>query len=467
MGEIIYFLILVNFFDCAKAAEHEPLNWQNAHTDLVYMSWRSNFLEQFRNMETHGVHEGLTEAARNQVLERFARGENHLSVNINPPHHSNVLNLFGDDYLDVSPLWPHVDLREVVKSGIIPLQSPYRYHSRDRRWTAGWILDTMDIVRQQQLTNTLFAGHGDLANNDLLKVLGLSGTFWSFDEASGAMVESFSGMIQPNQIAEGDTIDIISCFHGVWNELLDHLYFLPKGMDHTQPENFFQVQAIQVGGIGDFLDQAGVDALSEEWNNNEWGDVFNQNDYAIIRINSHAEIGENILRNILHARNLLHGTNVIRLRGEQIPDDEFHPSRIFAFGKPGHGFIQRYSEDENDFCLVSDVFNGNAITTEGLLINPLLIHPLRRVRNFQEAYSLNPAFNDEYVQPAPTLLVSKRAASIPLASGMSGGPVLKCEIGDAVHSHIYCRLLGVVHGSNLIQEAGRVHYKGLIAIRAE
>jgi hypothetical protein len=43
---------------------------------------------------------------------------------------------------------------------------------------------------------------------------------------------------------------------------------------------------------------------------------------------------------------------------------------------------------------------------------------------------------------------------------MSGGPVFGCEIAAG---HIHCRLLGVVHGSNLIEENGDLFFKGLIA----
>jgi hypothetical protein len=43
---------------------------------------------------------------------------------------------------------------------------------------------------------------------------------------------------------------------------------------------------------------------------------------------------------------------------------------------------------------------------------------------------------------------------------MRGGPFFKCEIAAG---HTHCQLIGIVHGSNLIQEGGLLFFKGLIA----
>lgn len=462
----IIFLFLLFAQSFSQIADAAAPNWAHLHEDLIQMSWRSHLVAAFRRMDGAGA---LTEANRNQVLERVARGQDHTGTDIAPAHGTDVINLMDDGYLDNELFWDDTDLRGTVSTGIIPLVAGYQHHSRDRRWTAGWILDTMDIARQQPSTATLFENHSNLENNDLLKVRALSGTFWQWDGNLAHLHqahESFTGMIQPGQAAQADNahVDIISCFHGVWGEQLNQLYFLPKGSDKTNPGNYFQVQSVQIGGAGHFLDQAGIDGLSATWNANTWGEVFNQNDYTIIRVSHVAADGANTLRNILETKDLLHENHVKRLRGSQIADDDFHPTRIFSFGKPGLPFLRDYTPDNNGFHLVSDIFNGNAVTG-GLAVDPPLIHPLRRISNPAHADELAPAMNDAYVRPDPTPLTTKQAVSIPLTSAMSGGPILKCLINVAPDPSIHCKLIGVVHGANLIgADDGNASFKGLIAI---
>ena len=263
------------------------------HSALVQMSWRTHWLEALQKME--GPHE-LTEEQRNKVLERFSQGrgrttdldlitdldqEGHPDLGIQIPNNNIDLNYLNNELVWQ---WTNVDMREVLESGIIPIKQEYRHHARDRRWTAGWILETMDIIRQQPITNTLF-DIGDVESNDLLKVRGLSGTFGEWD--NGMFVEQFSGMIQPGQrIVGGSTVvNVISCFHGFWNKQLNSLFFLPKGEDPLR-ENLFQVRSIRVREHVGLLNQRHLNNLSGRWNSFEWGALFQQDDYAIMQVNN-------------------------------------------------------------------------------------------------------------------------------------------------------------------------------------
>lgn len=152
------------------------------------------------------------------------------------------------------------------------------------------------------------------------------------------------------------------------------------------------------------------------------------------------------------------------LQGDQIKDDPFAPTRIFAYGRPGFPVPACYLQGDDNFCLTVDVFNGNAVDGD-LLDNPPLIHPLRKIESFSHAFQQNPSINHTYVRPNPTPLTTKKASSIPLSAGMSGGPIFKCEVKEGERPSIRCSLIGVVHGSNLIGSNDiEVSYKGLIAI---
>lgn len=445
------------------------------HALLVHMSWRVHWEEALERMEGDNA---LTQDQRTRVLERFAqgRGRTHgldLNADLNQAAHPNVgtqiqNNNLPQNYLDNELVWQwsDVDMVEVLESGIIPMKPGYRHQARDRRWTAGWILNTMDIIRQQPITNHLFDEdqYGDINNNDLLKVRGLSGTFGQWGDQG--FVEQFSGMIQSGQRLRGGntTVNIISCFHGVWNKHLNTLYFLPKGKAPLR-QNLFQVQSVRIRESTKVLNQGRVDELSQRWNNLAWGALFQQDDYAIIQVNNIAVEPpitggrNNSLNDILRHRDLLLDAEVISLQGED-PEEDFNPNRILAFGKPLADFFAGLLPDEDSFCLVSDVSNGNAM----ILNNPNLVHPRRRLDRYEQLYNRDPPPDMYDNIHGPTPLNNKQAVSIPMAPGMSGGPVLQCQIEVG---RIRCRLLGVAHGINLIQENDHISFKGLIARQQE
>ncbi|MBY0462287.1 MAG: hypothetical protein K2Q34_03805 [Alphaproteobacteria bacterium] len=366
-----------------------------------------------------------------------------------------------------------VDMGEILESGIIPMPLEYKHNSRDRRWTAGWLFDTIEVVRQQGYTKLLFEGsYHDINNNDLLKVRELSGTFWRWDgnpRNIGSAIELFSGMIQPSQKITDNphdlkaTVRIISSFNGLWNEDFDQIYFLPKGETPTVG-NFFKVMSVKVGD-GRFLTQDEANSLSEKWNEEEWGELFQEEDFAIIKVRNLAADGTNTLRKFLQDNNLLNGHQVVSLQGDF--DGDFEPNRIFAFGKPSSN-LKMDSFDENGFCLVSDT--GDAETVEKLgdrLENQTpfhLIEPLRKLKDSSKIYDQKS--KTDPVAPKITALKGNiQSAPIPFATGMNGGPVLVCKASGSAPFQIKCKFIGVVRGGGLIQDASdKVSYKGLVSV---
>ncbi|MBY0281868.1 MAG: hypothetical protein K2W94_06880 [Alphaproteobacteria bacterium] len=472
--KVIFLFILVNYSFCAIAAEPAPLNAAERHADLAAMSWHHHFLQQLRHMETVGEGQ-FTPIERREILKKFARGHLNNDTPIPTPNGSEVRNLFDEGYLENQIMG--INLINFAESGLMP-KFPLVGEGRplrDRRLNAGLVLTLMDIVRQQPLTTPLFEGHGGLENNDLLKVKELSGTFWRWDgnpDHIDAARELFSGMIKPNQPAGGATFDVISCFHGIRRQELNQLYFLPKGADRENPSNFFQVQTVQVGGIGAFLDQGGINPLYTEWNTSEWRDIFTKSDYTIIRISNHSIVmpdaaagAGRTLRGILNERGLIDAAHnrVKNLRGAGI--EPFNPTRVFAFGKPGSDYVQAPAElDPDGFCLVSDVEEDNAVTLPQNSFR--LVHPLRRVvadtANTYDAATEN-------IDPAPenVPILNKIATSIPLTHGMSGGPVLRCAISEEGAGHIHCQFLGSVSFGGIIEHNEELFFKGSIAFSEE
>lgn len=456
-------------------------NWMNDHAALVGMSWRSHWLEALNHMECQPKAGELTAAQRRTVFERFikgrGRGEDILTADLDQAGNPEVGTQIAPDlsdmnYLDQDLFWGNVSMIEVLELGFIG--SPFR----DRRFAAGWTLDTIDILRQQPITNKLFDAeqYGDINHNDLLKVRGLSGTFWRWNGVAPIQTakEMFSGMIQPNQeILTGTgerTVNILSCFHGLLDEDdIGNVYFLPAGRA-PDAENFFRIMTVQRGEAGPLLAQAELDPLFEEYKRKDEAGEPYEDDFALIQVSNVAAVEHNTLRSILVQRQLFNETHnrVINLQGEE--SDHFEPDRIFVFGKPNHTFVQRAGGIDG-FCLVSDSFRGNAnldlknrIDTR---IQTLLIQPLHKLNNLQEIYVENPPSGFTNIIPSPLRPLPEKfqAISIPLTHGMSGGPVLMCKIHDdesAPHS-IKCRHVGVVNGGHLVQEDTHILYKGIIA----
>jgi len=459
------------------------------HNALVHMSWRAHWEEALERMEGSpsanicdhvsqciytaiGRQNILTQNQRTRVLERAAQGRGRtvgledLIADLSQGGHPNVgaqialsldQNFLNNQLIGWDDNIPR-DMRAVLESGTIPMEESYHHQSRDRRWTAGWILEAMDIARQQPITQSLFnAPYDNIANNDLFKARELSGTFGVLDN-NGRFVEQFSGMIQPGQkiLRSAITVNIISCLHGFWNQQLGDLYFLPKGSPAVS-DNLFPVNIIQMGNVS--LNNSDLQTISNQWNQLEWGELFKKNDYVTVQVNNAAAAGPNTLKDFLIAKKLLKNNGfIIDLTGNAIPDHDFYPNRIFAFGKPALRSLQvsaRRSGDNDGFCLVSDVSEGEAV----ILNNPRLVHPLRRLQTPTDQGHYNPITHP--VASEFTILASKQAASMPMTPGMSGGPVLRCLVED---NQIRCRVLGVAHGINLIEVDGHVLFKGLIAI---
>ena len=436
--------LFIIFIDYVCSAD-----WRAVHDDLSQMSWRSHWLEAFRMMESG--RNSLEPNSQKKILEKFAKGlgktatfRGDLEADIDTGRGDPII-IRGGPIEDISDQLISIDpMGNLLNSGVISMNDGYPQNPRDRRWTAGWILDTMDIIRQQPFTSVLF-DRGDIGSNDLLKIRALSGTFWhrKVTKTRIKFEELFSGVIEPGQNSEGDTLNVISCFHGLWNKQFDQIYFLPLGED-PEPQNFYPIRTFQVGSETN-LGDSDVRRISQDWNHALWGDLFNKDDYVVIQI-SKTGLGGSVLNTFLENKGVLHGNHVMPLQGESTAiDHAFNPARIFAFGKPT-GFLQR---DEADFCLVSDVTptTQHAIhehpLNHVLSDNPLLVRPMR----------------DAGHTPETTPLLNKKAVSIPLAPGMSGGPILSCEIRE---HQILCARLGVMHGINLIQEGGGVFFKGLI-----
>lgn len=277
-------------------------------------------------------------------------------------------------------------------------------------------------------------------NSDLAKINALSGTFWKWDGTSPPE-EMFSGMIMSGQNL-GDTLDVVTCFHGFWRENLHQIYFLPRGM-RPKIENFFQVAGIKIGKDNTILDQVAVDALSARWNQDDWGTVFNENDYVVAKISNQSADGRKNLSDILNSKHMIDSGRLLDFLGNTLSG--FGSPFVLAFGRPADSFIQKKIPEElNEFCLsVNDEPFSLAVAS--------LVHPYRR--SLDQAGALL------------SKLDSKIAVSMPLAPGMSGGPILLCEKSARTNNQIYCRLIGTVHGSNLVTYQGaEFSFKGLIAI---
>lgn len=435
---------------------YEP--WENIHANLVQMSWNTHWQEAMAKME--GTTSDLEAEQQTMVLERFAKGRGRtpnldlvadLDQSKNPDAGMQVAPPLKKDYLN-NKLYPaNVDMKKVLKTGM--LQIP----RRDRRIAAAVILSTMDIARQQPFTQKLFhiSSHNP-KKNDLASVKKLSGTFWSWDPSKNIRfaTERFSGMIQTAQDATKDTFNIISCVHGIEKMDLRHVYFLPKGKSPTS-NNFFQVQSFQVGG-----DYAAI-------LNTITGVTSTVDDYAIIQVNNAAVSGPNTLKNILETEDMLEGSNVIAFQGESTRTD-FTPDRVFAYGKPGVNFLKEAASEENGFCLVSDVFDGNMVDElEDQSEVVFQDNPLRKLVVPEEIHQVFPVPRT-VPRTKDTQLLSKNQQAIPVFNypGMSGGPILACQIEDTARvPQIKCVHFGVVSGSSLIRETdGKIFERGLIAL---
>jgi hypothetical protein len=423
------FLIIIIFAQKFYASD----NWAAAHVTLIDASWRKFFLEALRKMESPAS----TPEERVDVFKQYTSGRW-----AGLPTGIAVTDLTS--YLDHKP-FNLAKVLELVEAGFIPVPNEKFKHYKDRRFTAGWQLDTINLIRQQEKTAALLTEASDVKTSDLAKINALSGTFWMRNER-GQFRESFSGMILPGQFL-GDTIDVVTCFHGLWHNKLDQIYFLPKGM-RPKTENFFQVVDVRVGQDNSFMDQDAVDLLSARWNQDDWGTVFNQNDYVVAKISNQSADGK-ALSDILNAKHIVSSGRVLDLLGNTLP--AFGSPFVIAFGKPGDSFIRGNTHSVLDgFCLaVNDEPFKLEITS--------LVHPVRR--------DLVQADSGLTAATLFSKLDSKIAVSIPLAPGMSGGPVFLCEKNARTNHQVYCRLIGTVHGSNLVTYQGaEISFKGLIAI---
>lgn len=138
------FLIIVIFAQKFYATD----NWSAAHVNLIDTSWRKFFLEALRKMESPA---SIPEE-RADVFRQYASGS-----------WAGIAVTDLTSYLGHKP-FNLAKVLELVEDGFIPVPHEKFAAYKDRRFTAGWQLDTINLMRQQEKTVALIREAVDVKN---------------------------------------------------------------------------------------------------------------------------------------------------------------------------------------------------------------------------------------------------------------------------------------------------------------
>lgn len=236
---------------------------------------------------------------------------------------------------------------------------------------------------------------------------------------------TFTGLIKPGQDADHDSFKVMTCFHGI--EELDRsagFYFTPHGTDHNY-------NVLSVSHLNNRGRMTGFQVIADLPRN--FLETVGE-DYIEVKISRSTTVdrgGNNVLQllaDTLRSRGLLQN-NIVKSLGGGGDDTNY-----FALGYPN---LEHLSTFNNGLLL-----SCNMISDGGGYSNQPYIPRDRRTNILMARYL---------------------ATNIPTFQGMSGGPVVTCDIRNLA---ISCRILGVVHGSDFVLNGNRGprEFKSLAAI---
>lgn len=295
-------------------------------------------------------------------------------------------------------------------------------------------------------------------NDDVIKALSLSGTFFIFDREFNELFPIFSGMLIPHQQINDTHYFIHSCLHGALCENLDDLFFVPFGLAYTNDMNPLFDYAFQVKSI--FSDaQKNVQFSNDQIKNPGLDYEYSHPDYAMIEIKAQSLTQTKNLKTILNERqssnifekeNLFLGFHI----ENNLPDflgnhisfsqmfNEFclknNQTKYYLIGRPGDG---RLSFDESGFVIVSNIQND-------------------QINNIEKSDHDDPHL---FMPESTQKWINQLALDIPSVPGMSGGIVLQSLfIKQNDQLQRICRSFGTLWGSERIYIDNKIN--GLYSI---
>jgi hypothetical protein len=124
------------------------------------------------------------------------------------------------------------------------------------------------------------------------------------------------------------------------------------------------------------------------------------------------------------------------------------PNSFFSWGRPGHNVGD--VGVNNGFILLTNLENtldgGGNSGNNPVIITPLWNSDTRDIRMPGGPTNVNPPPNSRFI-------------NMPSVPGMSGSPVVECQITDAF---VHCNHLGILQGENMILSNGQVVMRAIV-----
>lgn len=430
----------------AKADQTELFNGFTAHSwksQNVHIGGHDGTIEQhlvriFSEAGwIHALNKKITPIdALDDIITHFNSA---LNPDLNPP---NPEGWEADLHKNDSPrTWAdNLDLREI-----------YRFKN--------FILANPDLIRD--------AHH---ATDDLVKARSLAGTFWRVPiippgAQARPAVPIFSGMLTQGQ-AFGGPYQVDTCIHGFLDGNMTNnmtYYFVPYGVVVSgvfDPDlgiddpNYIRNKGFKVTHVRRFRDAdppAGTNLnINDAFFNKDSPDLtedvlYREKDYAVATIEGATRTGI-LLKDVLMGT----GLGIVQAAHVRLPSiNTALPADADPDALLPVDLNVVLGADERLFAIGMASFPDMSLS-HGLIVST-------NMRNDGIAAAPRRSFRDDENQPEPDLINSRNeeaSSSVSVYYGTSGGPILRCRLDHGDGSNKKCAVIGTIHGSERVFDAG-------------
>jgi hypothetical protein len=398
---------------------------------------------------------GHTKTIEQHIVDAFnvaAWGPGASSTKINQHLNANIKNYYSgtlDDpanipnkYNPANPAsWPNNLVtddspRQWLKK--LDLREIYRFKQ--------YILDLRNDSTPANRVNLI--DNNNYATDDLVKARALCGVFWKISPHSA--IEAFSGMLVPNQAFNGAadaTYRVHTCMHGFSAGNSVEYYFVPYGViadQYSVKGNGFKVTHIRYGGTGNFV-AVGDPPFAAGFA----GAIYNQNDYAEVRINGHTEVGNNALKDILKAAAANNPIGAAIVTGETSHSPITKLPEINAAGTLHIDPASAFDSTTERLFIIGRAQNVNYALDSN---NTAVCTTLKNEETFND--KRRSFENNENVKNPPSKVNINAhhefRSTLATYPGMSGGAIVRCRLDPANPANKKCNFIGSNWGSERI-----------------
>lgn len=318
-----------------------------------------------------------------------------------------------------------------------------------RKWMRE--LNLREIYRFKELITATpnLIDNNNYATDDLVKARSLSGIFWEVDTTLMNPLNAepaFSGMLVPGQSLTSNNYQIYTCLHGFNSGNANNniaYYFVPYGVEvSSNPDsaNYVTRKGFRVTHVRHF--RADIAGTNLDINNAFFNigsvemsaqNLYSNKDFAVATIEGQTTVGATSLRDVLAGR---HGLPFITGTTVALPNLDNNGIGLPAIGS---GTL-----DANERLFVI----GRASYPTAALDCDIAVST--SLANETPTNEPKRSFGDDPNIKVPPNIGYEISASLPSFPGLSGGPVLRCQLDPTAMGNKRCKIIGTNWGAERV-----------------